>query len=79
MTIRLQVVRRSVYGETKIYPANAAAHRLADIAGTKTLTHRVIINAIEMGCEVEMLGSADVVYSSAGARWPSPQSFQLAQ
>jgi hypothetical protein len=79
MTIRLQVVLRSVYGETKIYPANAAAHRLADIAGTKTLTHSAIRNAIEMGCEIEVLGRADIVYGAGGERWPSPQSFQLAQ
>jgi hypothetical protein len=79
MTIRLQVNLRSVYGEIKIYPANAAAHYLAQIAGTKTLTHRVLRNAIEMGCEVEVLGRADVIYGAGGERWPSPQSFQLAQ
>jgi D-alanyl-D-alanine carboxypeptidase len=42
------VVRlKDVYGNTLIYPANAAAEALAEIAGTKTLTPAVMRIAIE--------------------------------
>ena len=78
MTIRLQVSLRDVYGETKIYPVNEAAKYLASIAGTKTITQANIYRALQIGCEVEVVGPVNAVYGAAD-RWPSPQSFQLAR
>jgi hypothetical protein len=74
MTIRLQVTLKSVYGTTKVYPANAAANHLCDIAKTQTLTSAALRSAIAMGCEVEVLGRANAVYSVA-----VPFPAQLAQ
>jgi len=48
----ISVTPKNVYGETKIYPANEQAQALADIAGTKTLTHRTLRIAKEMGFEI---------------------------
>lgn len=38
----IMVIVKSVYGQSKIYPANDAAHALAEIAGTKTLAPSVL-------------------------------------
>lgn len=38
----IQVILKSVYGKPLLYPANDAAHALADIAGTVTLDPRVL-------------------------------------
>lgn len=46
------VESRSVYGEWKYYPANRAAEVLAEIAGTKTLSERVLRAAQDLGHEV---------------------------
>jgi|CXWL01.1.fsa_nt_gi hypothetical protein len=54
--IRIEVIAKSVYGETKFYPANYAAEKLAAIAGTKTLTASALLNAKAMGCDVVIDG-----------------------
>jgi hypothetical protein len=51
--MRIEITVREVYGETKYYPANVAAHALAAIAGTKTLTKATVRQAINgLGAEV---------------------------
>jgi len=67
MTIRIQMMTRSVYGEDKIYPANEAAEHLATIAGTKTLTIRAIHHALLMGCEVELVGREPRLFTRQSA------------
>lgn len=47
------VTLRDVYGETKAYPANEQARLLAEIAGTKTLTHRTLALAERMGATIQ--------------------------
>jgi hypothetical protein len=47
MNIRIQA--RSVYGETKIYPACKAAEEFAAIAGTKTLTRATLASILRLG------------------------------
>lgn len=47
MNITIQA--RSVYGETKIYPVDAAAKEFAAIAGTKTLTRDTLASALRLG------------------------------
>lgn len=47
MEIKVQV--KSVYGTSKIYPANAAAETLAQIAGTKTLSPAILQLAKQLG------------------------------
>lgn len=47
MNIRIQA--RSVYGETKIYPACQAAETFAYIAGTKTLTRQCLASILSLG------------------------------
>lgn len=44
---------RSVYGNTTIYPANAAAERFATIAGKKTLSNTDLMNIQALGFVVE--------------------------
>jgi hypothetical protein len=51
----IQVFTRSVYGATNIYPANEAAQVLAEIAGTKTLSPKVLANAKKLGLTVEQV------------------------
>lgn len=43
--LTVMVILKSVYGAEKIYPANDAAHALASIAGTKTLSPAVLAKA----------------------------------
>ncbi len=54
--MEIKVTAKSVYGETKFYPANHAAQCLARIAGTKTLTVCALRYAKDMGCEVNVDG-----------------------
>ena len=44
---------RSVYGNTTIYPANAAAERFAAIAGKKTLSNTDLMNIQALGFVIE--------------------------
>ena len=48
----IEVFTRNVYGVHKIYPANAAALTLAQIAGTKTLSGFVIEKAVALGLTI---------------------------
>ncbi len=50
--MEFKVTAKSVYGETKFYPANDAAQALADIAGTKTLTYQTLKIASRLGTVV---------------------------
>jgi hypothetical protein len=54
--MEIMVTAKSVYGETKYYPANNAASHLAAIAGTKTLTLTAMRHAADMGCLVMIDG-----------------------
>lgn len=49
MTRTIQIEVRDVYGVQTVYPVCEAAKLFASIAGTKTLTHRVL-------CDIEALG-----------------------
>ena len=46
---------KSVYGEEKVYPHNAAAILFAEIAGTKTLTIHTMKRIRQLGCTVEVM------------------------
>lgn len=48
----ITVVRRDVYGKQKIYPSCDKAKMIAAIAGTATLTSRVIELARDLGFDV---------------------------
>jgi hypothetical protein len=61
MNIKIEVEARTVYGNTLIYPVNDAAHALAKIAGTKTLSPNVILLAKEIGCQVVEIHTPKVV------------------
>jgi hypothetical protein len=51
---------RNVYGETKVYPVNAAAKAVARIAGTRTLRKSDMIAAQEgLGVEWEHVPDPD--------------------
>jgi hypothetical protein len=59
MTNEIKITFKSVYGETKAYPANQQAQNLTDLIGTKTLTHRTLCQAEKMGfliVEVDRFG-----------------------
>jgi hypothetical protein len=58
-TIKIQI--RSIYGVDTVYPACPAAVAFASIAGTKTLTHRIL-------CLIEGMGYAIVVEAPAYRR-----------
>ena len=45
---------KSVYGETRFYPANAVAQGFADIAGTKTLTPETLSVMKRMGVTLKL-------------------------
>ena len=56
----IMIRTRSVYGVSRIYPANAAAELLASIAGTRTLSERNLMDAIALGHQVQQqFGSGD--------------------
>jgi hypothetical protein len=46
---------RSVYGAQKIYPVNAAAEKLAELVGAKTLSGRQLAMAQDLGCSVKFV------------------------
>jgi hypothetical protein len=48
----IQIKVREVYGVAKVYPVNAQAKLLAEIAGTKTLTHGALTRAERMGFQI---------------------------
>jgi hypothetical protein len=55
---------RSVYGTERIYPVNEAAHVLARIARTATLSTSNLNDAIRLGCTVQCLqdkGAAELL------------------
>ncbi len=61
MQTEIQITIKSVYGETKAYPANDQARRLAGMVGTKTLTPSILEQARTMGfriVEVDRFGQA---------------------
>lgn len=43
---------KNVYGAWKVYPANAAAHAFAQIAGTKTLTYTTLCAVLFLGIQI---------------------------
>lgn len=49
----IEVFARNVYGVTKIYPANEAGEKLAQLVGKKTLDKRDLDLARELGLVVE--------------------------
>jgi hypothetical protein len=51
-SMNIEVEVRSVYGVPTIYPSNETARVLAEIAGTKTLTPRVLELARDLGLKV---------------------------
>ena len=50
----MTVKAKSVYGETKFYPANEAAKAYADALGTKTLTQHAMACAKRMGFKLAL-------------------------
>lgn len=56
-TITIEV--RSVYGQTKLYPACQRSQQFADLIGTKTLTARAVKQIEAMGYEVVSVSNAD--------------------
>lgn len=70
---RIQIEIRNVYGEMKAYPVCDAARHFADIAGTKTLTRRVLARILAIGFSIEVrerFGS-HVFFPSDAARLPA--------
>ncbi len=55
MITEIQVTIRSVYGAQKIYPVNAAAEKLAELVGAKTLSGRQLAMAQDLGCSVKFV------------------------
>jgi hypothetical protein len=51
----VQVQEKSVYGVTKLYPANSLADKLAAFKGQKTLTEQDIYALKDMGFHVELV------------------------
>ena len=58
--IKIIVKARSVYGETKFYPANDAAEIFAKIAGTKTLTLATLGHIKSLGLQLELSAEASL-------------------
>lgn len=50
--MNIEVIVRTVYGAPNIYPANHAAETLAQLAGTKTLSSRVLELARDLGHKI---------------------------
>jgi hypothetical protein len=64
MDNEIKVTIKSLYGQDKIYPANAQAERLASLVGTKTLTNQTLRQAVAMGFSlsyVDRFGTASGV------------------
>ena len=53
MRTTIEVFARNVYGVMKIYPANPAAEKLAQLVGKKTFDKRDLDLARELGLVVE--------------------------
>lgn len=53
---------RNVYGVPTVYPVNEAARLLAEIAGTKTLTHVTLALAERMGFAIKEAAKARTKY-----------------
>lgn len=53
------VTLKSVFGQLKAYPKNDAAHMLAKIAGTATLTDSHLRVADKYGCTIQADSSAE--------------------
>ena len=45
--MRIEINRREVYGNVRYYPVNEIARALARIAGTKTLSTEVLMEALD--------------------------------
>ena len=52
MNTRVEVEVRNVYGVPTVYPVNEQAKLLAEMVGTKTLTHKTLAMAERMGFSV---------------------------
>jgi hypothetical protein len=52
MSKTLNIEIRNVYGKETVYPACDVARTFAGIAGTKTLSHGVLIAAEKLGFEI---------------------------
>lgn len=57
----IEVFVRSVYGVQAIYPANAEARTLAEIAGTKTIKGSVLAKAQGLGLAVKFVADPAAV------------------
>ena len=64
--MKIEVLVKDQYGKRVFYPKCKDALRFASIAGTQTLTERVLRNIMELGYEIEFvqeivtLGKADI-------------------
>jgi hypothetical protein len=63
---------RNVYGESKAYPANLLAEKIALIAGTKTLTRHTLQTVFEIGMTLEQVYRGTVVMSANKAQSALP-------
>lgn len=63
--VTIIVRAKSVYGQSKIYPVNEAAKKLAAIAGTTTLTTQALRLAREMGCRIVLDGEQTILSALA--------------
>lgn len=61
----IQIQVRDVYGVPTVYPMNEQAKTLAQIAGTKTLTHRALALAENMGFSIEQIPVAPLRFGKA--------------
>jgi len=69
----VQIEVKSVYGVSKIYPANDAAKALARIAGTKTLSVSDLQNASSLGLEVvEIYSNYNAIADLVDKKFTSP-------
>lgn len=51
----IKITVREVYGQATVYPACDQAKIFADLAGTKTLTHRALCQIEALGYQIEEL------------------------
>lgn len=52
METKIIIKVQSIYGGYRVYPVNAQAILLAEIAGTKTLTRRALFRAEQMEFQI---------------------------
>ena len=55
MNTIIEIRVKDVYGVPTVYPANSVAVGLAMIAGTKTLTHRTLQLAEQLGFTIKQV------------------------